>query len=171
MFSVALSLGLPPVRVTNHPALRSSDFPLAAGWQPATMHPLHTQNFFLMLSLSSRWNLIQDTSGLFQLLPDRFWRQLLTRNPAPRQRVFLPDSEESRLEKSLKPAGGGSLFYCFRLMIEDSIAGRAKKHLLAFEQIIELLRRNIHKAALANPVDNTDDRPAVSPFAEHVIFF
>ena len=51
MFSVALSLGLPPVRVTNHPALRSSDFPLAAGWQPATMHPLHTQIFFAAVSL------------------------------------------------------------------------------------------------------------------------
>jgi hypothetical protein len=38
LFSVALSLGLPPVRVTNHPALRSSDFPPAL--RPAIMHPL-----------------------------------------------------------------------------------------------------------------------------------
>ena len=37
MFSVALSLGLPPVRVTNHPALWSPDFPPAR--MPAVMRP------------------------------------------------------------------------------------------------------------------------------------
>jgi len=39
IFSVALSSGSPPVRVTNHPALRSSDFPPAVV-RLAAMRPL-----------------------------------------------------------------------------------------------------------------------------------
>ncbi len=39
IFSAALSLGLPPVRVTNHHALRSSDFPLRL-FTGAIMRPL-----------------------------------------------------------------------------------------------------------------------------------
>ena len=44
MFSVALSLGSPPVAVSDHPALWSSDFPPAARltWQAVTRPPSAT---------------------------------------------------------------------------------------------------------------------------------
>jgi len=39
MFSVALSLGSPPVGVTDHPALRSPDFPLPSSRDENSDHP------------------------------------------------------------------------------------------------------------------------------------
>ena len=38
--SVALSLGLPPVAVSDHPALRCSDFPLGLFWSQAVARVL-----------------------------------------------------------------------------------------------------------------------------------
>jgi len=39
LVSVALSLGLPPLGITQHPALWSSDFPPAASKRPAIIWP------------------------------------------------------------------------------------------------------------------------------------
>src|SRR6266581_4497338 len=39
LFSVALSVGSPPLAVSQHPALRSPDFPPAALPRPATARP------------------------------------------------------------------------------------------------------------------------------------
>jgi hypothetical protein len=39
LVSEALSLGLPPLGITQHPALWSSDFPPAAQWRPAIIWP------------------------------------------------------------------------------------------------------------------------------------
>src|SRR5207249_338845 len=49
--SVALSLGLPPLAVSQHPALWSSDFPLASALADASGHLVYSDGKSRMLSL------------------------------------------------------------------------------------------------------------------------
>jgi len=60
LFSVALSLGSPPVAVSDHPALRSSDFPPPARGSPHPAESDHLSHFanryytlFVLLSIAS----------------------------------------------------------------------------------------------------------------------
>jgi len=54
MFSVALSLGSPPVAVSNHPALWSSDFPLGM-FIPSGHLVYSSKMHFLMFNIFSQF--------------------------------------------------------------------------------------------------------------------
>ena len=77
MFSVALSLGSPPVAVSDHPALWSSDFPPAMGF-PRRAIPRPPSATYRNMGERAPFPLI------FYLLIDRFIGQLV--GPA----VFFP---------------------------------------------------------------------------------
>ncbi len=83
LVSEALSLGLPPLGVTQHPALWSSDFPPAAQRQPAIIWPASRP---CGVKISGR----REKSPLNNILP---YHRLLVNGPVSRlvgQAVFLP---------------------------------------------------------------------------------
>jgi len=56
-------------------------------------------------------------------------------------------------------------------VVHDALAGGAVEHLIALEQLVVSLRRDIHVAPLADALQDIDNSQAVAPFAKGRILF
>ena len=105
IFSVALSLGLPPLGVTQHPALWSSDFPRTPRRGPRSSCPLRRPN----LVRTTVCSIYHSEARRSKDGGSNFWRLLRpgSRSPACRQQRFRPVEHAPRHISRIQPQARG----------------------------------------------------------------